>query len=73
MDRLVIVVHGHCDRFTRDTVVEDIAFSAFHQAAERTAEREHQRRDFGMQPLLVIHRGQKADRDHDECLILRRP
>ena len=37
------------------------------------AEREHQRRDFGMQPLLVIHRRQQPDRDDDEGLVLRRP
>src|SRR5438105_9453458 len=63
IDRLVIVVHGHRNRFARDTVVEDVAFSAFEQAAERTAELNHQRRDLGMQTLLVIHRGQKADGD----------
>src|SRR3954447_25849486 len=56
IDRLAIVVHGHCDRLARDAGVEDVAFRAVHQAAERAAEREHQRRDFGMQALLVIHR-----------------
>ena len=73
MDRLVIVVHGHCDRFTRDAVVEDVAFRAFHQTAERATEFEHQWRDFGMQPLLVIHRREKTDRDDHEGLVLRRP
>src|SRR6266568_2898773 len=73
IDRLVIVMHGHCDRFARDAIVEDIAFSAFEQAAKRAAELEHQRRDFGMQTLLIIHRGQKADRDDHEGLVLRRP
>ena len=73
MDRLVIVVHGHGDRRTRDAVVEGITLRAFHQAAERAAKLQHQRGDFGMQTLLVIHRSQEADRDDDEGLVLRRP
>ena len=66
-------MHGHCDRFAREAVVEDITFGALHQASERAAERDHQRRDFSMQTLLVIHRRQQPDRDDDEGLVLRRP
>ena len=60
-------------RLSFDTVGEDIALGAFEQAAERNTELEHLRRHFPMQPLLIEHRGEQADRRDNEGLILRRP
>ena len=60
-------------RLSLQPVVEEFSVGALQQAADRGAQLQKPRRDFLVQPLLVIHRGQKADRDHDECLILRRP
>ena len=60
-------------RLSFDTAGEDVALGAFEQAAERNAELEHLRRHFPVQPLLIKHRGEKADRRDDEGLILRRP
>src|ERR1700749_1240452 len=54
-------------------VVEEIAFSAFEQLADRRSQLNHQRRNFAVQPLLVVHRRQQANRHHDDGLILRRP
>ena len=58
-------------RLSFDTVGEDVALGAFEQAADRNAEFEHLRRHFPVQPFLVKHRGEKADRHDDEGLILR--
>src|SRR5215475_6759163 len=60
-------------RFALQAVVEEIALGTFEQTADRDAELAHQRRHLPVQPLLIIHRGQKPDRDHDEGLVLRRP
>ena len=60
-------------RLSFDTVGEDVAVGAFEQAAERNTELEHQRRRFLVQPLLIKHRGEQADRRDDVGLILRRP
>src|SRR6187402_1124317 len=68
-----IVLGRYRKRFSVQPIAEDIAVGASEQAADRKAQIEHARRDFLVQPLFVIHRGQQADRHHDEGLILRRP
>src|SRR6266436_75236 len=69
----LVLVGCHRKRFSLQPVVEEFSVGAFQQAADRGAQLQKPRRDVLVQPLLVIHCGQKADRDHDECLILRRP
>src|SRR4029077_6261419 len=68
-----IVVGPDRNRLPLEPVVEEIAFSAFEQFADRGTELKHQRRDIPVQTLLVVHRRQQPDRHHDEGLILRRP
>src|SRR5262249_45969530 len=68
-----IVVGPDRNRLPLEPVVEEIAFPAFEQRADRGTEVDHQRRDVLIQPLLVVHRRQQSDRHHDEGLILRRP
>src|SRR6516164_5244568 len=71
-DRLVIV-GPHGKRLALQAVVEEIAFSAFEQPADGNSQFDHQRGHILVQPLLVEHRRQQPDRDHDEGLVLRRP
>src|SRR5882672_1283413 len=61
------------ERLPLQPVAEELSVGALEQAADRRGQFPHPRRDFPMQPFLVKHRGEKSDRDHDECLILRRP
>src|SRR5581483_7425839 len=68
-----VVVGPDRNRLPLEPVVEEIAFSAFEQGADRSAELDHQRRHVLVEPLLVVHRRQQPDRHHDEGLILRRP
>src|SRR5690242_478310 len=68
-----IVVGPDRDRLPLEPVVEEIALSAFEQAADRITELDHRRRDIAVQPLLVVHRREEPDRHHDERLILWRP
>ena len=60
-------------RFAFQPVAEQFAVGALQHAADRDAQFQKPRRDFPVQALLVIHRGEQADRDHDEGLVLRRP
>src|SRR5712672_1747960 len=69
----LVLVGCHRKRFSLQPVAEEFSVGAFQQAADRGAQLQKLRRDVLVQPLLVIYRGQKADRAHDECLILRRP
>src|SRR5438874_3903121 len=73
LDDLVVIMGRYRKRLSFDAVGEDVALGAFQQAAERNAELEHQRRHFPVQPLLIEHRGEQADRRNNEGLILRRP
>src|ERR1700733_6709170 len=73
LDALIIVVRRYRQRFPVHSAAEDIAVGAFQQTADRGAQFQKFRRDFGVQPLLVIHHGQQADRGHHEGLVLRRP
>src|SRR5271168_2149495 len=73
LDRIIIIVCAYRNRFSLQPVVEDVAFGPLQKSAYRRAQRDHPRRDFLVQALLVIHRRQQADRDHDEGLVLRRP
>ena len=60
-------------RLSLQAIAEEFSVGALKHAADRGAQFEHSRRDLLVQALLVKHRGQKTDRDHNECLILRRP
>jgi len=60
-------------RFSFQPVVEEFAVGAIKQTADCGAQFAQPRRDLPVQPLLIIHRGQQTDRDHHECLVLRRP
>ena len=60
-------------RLVLGAIAEQFAVGALQHAADRDAQFQKPRGDFLVQPLLVIHRGEKADRDHDEGLVLRRP
>ena len=62
---------GHRKRLALDPIAEDVAVGAFEQAAERSGEFDHLRCDLAMQPRLVIHRREQADRGDDIGLILR--
>src|SRR5246500_4584123 len=68
-----IVVGPDRNRLPLEPVVEEIALSAVKQRADRGTELEHLRRNIPVQALLVVHRRQQPDRQHDEGLILRRP
>ena len=61
----------HWKRFSFQPVGEDVAIGALEQAADRGAQFEHHRRHFAVQPLLIEHRGEQADRRDDEGLVLR--
>src|SRR5262249_37396973 len=61
------------NRLPLEPVVEEIAFSAFEQLADRGTELDHQRRNILVEPLFVVHRRQEPDRHHEEGLISRRP
>src|SRR6266436_6041280 len=54
-------------------VVEQFAFGAFEQAADRDPQLDHPRSHLLVQPLLVEHGREQPDRHHDDGLILRRP
>src|SRR5664279_5417128 len=68
-----LIMDWHRKRLARRAIAEQFAVGALEHAADRGAQFENPWRDFLVQPLLVIHRGQKADRDHHEGLVLRRP
>src|SRR6267154_161130 len=51
------------------TIIEEFSGSAFKEASDRRPQCQKTRRRLLVQPLLVIHRGQKADRDHNEGLV----
>src|ERR1700722_9729182 len=69
-----IIVRRWCrKRLAGYAIPEQISVDAFKHAADRGAQFQQPRRDLIVQPLLVIHRGQKTDRDHHEGLVLRRP
>src|SRR3984957_479175 len=57
-------------RFAFQPVAEQFAVGALEQAADRSTQLQKLWRYLLVQPLLVKHRGQKADRDHHEGLIL---
>src|SRR6516225_4607177 len=60
-------------RLALQAAVEQLAFGAFEQAADRNPQLDHPRRHLLVQPLFVIHRREQPDRDHDIGLVLRRP
>src|ERR1700722_7489650 len=68
----LIVMRWHRKRLALDPTAEEVVGAPQH-AADRSAQLQQRRSDLLVQPLLVIHGGQKTDRDHHECLILRRP
>src|SRR5271165_2252522 len=67
------VVGRGAERLPLQSVVEDVALRRFEQAADGGGKLAHRRRDLVVQPPLVVHRGQKPDRHHDDGLVLRRP
>src|SRR5580692_3744857 len=69
---LVLVV-GDRKRLPLDPIAEQLPVRAVDHAADRGTQFQKLWRDLLVQPLLVIHRRQKPDRDHDESLVLRRP
>src|SRR5215468_738208 len=73
LDHRVVVIGSHRKRLPVQPIVEDIALGAFEQAANGNAQLDHPRRHLFVQPLLIEHRRQQPDRDHDEGLVLRRP
>src|SRR5580692_8713289 len=68
LDYLVFMC-GYRKRVPLQTIVEDISIRTLQHAADRRAQFQQSRRDFPVQALLVIHRGQKPDRDHHESLV----
>src|SRR5258707_164014 len=68
-----IIMGRYRKRFSLQPIAEQLSVGAFQQAADRGAQFQKLWRDLPVQPLLIIHRGEKADRDPDEGLILRRP
>src|ERR1700688_1329158 len=68
-----IVIGWHRKRFARDPAGEEFRLGALEHAADRSAQLQKPRRYLPVQTLLIKHRRQKTDRDHNECLILRRP
>src|SRR5258706_13524601 len=59
--------------FPLQPVAEDVSVGALEHSVDGGAQFQKPRRDVLVQPLLVIHRGQKSDRDYNEGLVLRRP
>src|SRR5882672_2220002 len=68
-----IILRRYRKRLALHAIAEDISVGALKHAADRDAQFQKPRRALLVQPLLIIHRGQKTDREHNECLILRRP
>src|SRR5690348_5910915 len=68
LDYLVVIVGRYRKRLSFHAACEDIALGALEQAADRTAECEHLRRHFPVQPLFVKHRREKPDRHNAEGL-----
>src|SRR5215475_16134809 len=68
LDHRVVIVGPHRKRFPVQTVVEDVTFAAFEQPAYGNCQFDHGRSHLLVQPLLVEHRRQQPDRDHDEGL-----
>src|SRR3954468_7662903 len=69
----LIVVPRHRQRFSFQPAGEDVAVGALEQAADRSAQFEHDGRHFAVHPLLIEHRRQQPDRCDDEGLVLRAP
>src|SRR6202011_3367889 len=67
------ITAGERKRFFVQPGTEQCAVAAFDQAADRSGQFEKLRRDLSVQSPLVVHRREKADRDHHEGLVLRRP
>src|SRR5258707_2011997 len=72
LDRLAMMC-WYRKRLPFQPITEEFPVGALKQAADRGTQFQKPRGDLLVQPLLIIHRGQKTDRDHNECLILRRP
>ena len=53
-------------RFAFQPAVEQLAVGALEQAADRSGQFEKLRRDLSVQSPLVVHRREKADRDHHD-------
>src|SRR6202022_873009 len=69
----LIVMGWYRKRLTPRAIAEQFAVGALEHSADGGAQLQKPRRDLLVQPLLIVHRGQKTDRDHHEGLILRRP
>src|SRR5260221_10090318 len=73
LDDLIVVVCPDRRALALQPGVEQFAFSAFEQAADRDPQLNHPRRHLLVQALFVEHRRKQPDRHHDDGLILRRP
>ena len=60
-------------RLVRRAIAEDVALGILQHAGNGAAQFPEPRRDLLVHSVLVEHRGQKADGDDNESLILRRP
>src|SRR5882672_8253537 len=69
----LVIMGRYRKRLPLQSVAEEFSVGALQHGADRGAQFQHPRRDLLVQAFLVKHRGQKTDRDHNECLILRRP
>src|SRR6185369_7393712 len=68
----IVVVRRHGDRFSLQPVGKDITV-AVEQCTDGGAEVQHARCGLLVDPLLIIHGRQQADRHDDIGLVLRRP
>src|SRR6202171_5784041 len=69
----LIILGRYRKRFPLQPGAEEFSAGALKQPAARGAQFKKPRCDPLVHPLLIKHRRQQADRDHDEGLILRRP
>src|ERR1700694_4382171 len=70
-DFIIIIMGWDRKRLALHAIAEEFAVGALEHAADRGGQFQKPRRDLLVQPLLIIHRGEKTDRDHNEGLILR--
>src|ERR1700687_2432436 len=68
-----IIMGWYRKRLALRAIVEEFSVGALKHCADRGAQFQKLWCDLLVQPLLVVHRRQKTDRDHNECLVLRRP
>src|SRR3977135_1016491 len=67
----LVIMGWYRKRLAFQPMAEEFSVVALQKSADRRGQLQHARRHFPVQPLLIKHRGEQSDRDHDEGLGLR--